>query len=91
MSCGKFAGDHPEPNRYVLHAGASRGNLGPSLPALQPPVSTFTEAYFTKYPCRGGKILLAQFTLCHFTAAHGKLKSRSYHMQCKPLTDRGFR
>ncbi len=28
-----------------------------------------------------------RFTVCHFTAAHGELKSRSYHMQCKPLAD----
>jgi glycosyltransferase involved in cell wall biosynthesis len=27
------------------------------------------------------------FTVCHFTAAHGELKSRSYHMQCKPMAD----
>jgi len=29
------------------------------------------------------------FSLCHFTTAHTELKSRSYHMQCKPLADAG--
>ncbi|HEY0704881.1 MAG TPA: glycosyltransferase family 4 protein [Candidatus Acidoferrales bacterium] len=29
------------------------------------------------------------FAVCHFTAAHSELKSRSFHMQCKPLADAG--
>jgi glycosyltransferase involved in cell wall biosynthesis len=29
------------------------------------------------------------FTLCHFTTAHTELKSRSYHMQCRPLASAG--
>lgn len=35
------------------------------------------------------KIARPRFTLCHFTTAHRELKSRSYHMQCKPLADAG--
>jgi glycosyltransferase involved in cell wall biosynthesis len=31
-----------------------------------------------------------RFTLCHFSTAHTTLKSRSYHMQCKPLADAGI-
>lgn len=31
----------------------------------------------------------ALFSLCHFTTAHTELKSRSYHMQCKPLAHAG--
>ncbi len=31
----------------------------------------------------------SNFTVCHFTAAHDELKSRSYHMQCKALADAG--
>jgi glycosyltransferase involved in cell wall biosynthesis len=31
-----------------------------------------------------------RFSLCHFTIAHSELKSRSYHMQCKPLADAGI-
>ncbi len=30
-----------------------------------------------------------RFSVCHFTAAHGELKSRSYHMQCKPMAEAG--
>jgi len=32
----------------------------------------------------------ARFTVCHFTTVHNQLKSRSYHMQCKPLADAGI-
>src|SRR5580704_11651068 len=31
----------------------------------------------------------AHFVLCHFTTVHTELKSRSFHMQCKPLADAG--
>jgi len=33
----------------------------------------------------------AQFVLCHFTTVHNELKSRSFHMQCKPLADAGVK
>src|ERR1700677_4103265 len=33
---------------------------------------------------------VAHFSLCHFTTVHTELKSRSYHMQCKPLADAGI-
>ncbi|MGH9575397.1 MAG: glycosyltransferase family 4 protein [Candidatus Acidiferrales bacterium] len=29
-------------------------------------------------------------TFCHFTTAHTSLKSRSFHRQCKPLSEAGF-
>lgn len=32
----------------------------------------------------------ARFSLCHFTTTHTELKSRSYHMQCKPLAELGI-
>jgi glycosyltransferase involved in cell wall biosynthesis len=33
---------------------------------------------------------VTHFSLCHFTTVHTDLKSRSYHMQCKPLADAGI-
>jgi glycosyltransferase involved in cell wall biosynthesis len=40
-------------------------------------------------PALSPKATPARFTLCHFTTAHSELKSRSYHMQCRPLANAG--
>jgi glycosyltransferase involved in cell wall biosynthesis len=50
-------------------------------------VSTFTNEIAMADSLSGTRAL---FTLCHFTVAHTELKSRSYHMQCKPLADAGI-